>query len=174
MNNNTRKFSSFFMALVLLVPSFCDANVLYNLRSHFVSPFGDGTVFDVDLSIDSPTFLSSTQDSYFGLSNMASCTVSNPSYVCKDLFVQVNSSGFYGSLAPDTIQLIWHVNSVSRGFGQGIYFQKDALSNVGIYLGLNGAGNSLQVSQSIVPLPASIWLMGSGLIGLAGLARRKK
>jgi len=29
-------------------------------------------------------------------------------------------------------------------------------------------------SVSVVPLPASVWLFGSGLLGLAGLARRKK
>lgn len=38
-----------------------------------------------------------------------------------------------------------------------------------------GSGNSLTVtSVSEVPVPAAIWLFGSGLIGLAGIARRKK
>lgn len=38
-----------------------------------------------------------------------------------------------------------------------------------------GSGNSLTVTQvSAVPVPAAVWLFGSGLIGLAGLARRKK
>ncbi len=27
---------------------------------------------------------------------------------------------------------------------------------------------------NVVPVPAAVWLFGSGLIGLAGLARRKK
>ncbi|MCP4503572.1 MAG: VPLPA-CTERM sorting domain-containing protein, partial [Deltaproteobacteria bacterium] len=30
------------------------------------------------------------------------------------------------------------------------------------------------VSLSAVPAPAAIWLFGSGLIGLIGVARRKK
>jgi hypothetical protein len=34
-------------------------------------------------------------------------------------------------------------------------------------------GGSDKVSASVVPLPAAVWLFGSGLIGLAGLARRK-
>lgn len=38
-----------------------------------------------------------------------------------------------------------------------------------------GSGNSLTVlSVSSVPVPAAVWLFGSGLIGLIGLARRKK
>ena len=38
-----------------------------------------------------------------------------------------------------------------------------------------GSGNSLTVvSVSNVPVPAAIWLFGSGLIGLIGVARRKK
>jgi len=31
-----------------------------------------------------------------------------------------------------------------------------------------------QVSATIVPLPAAVWLFGSGLLGLIGMARRKK
>lgn len=37
-----------------------------------------------------------------------------------------------------------------------------------------GSGNSLTVtSVSAVPVPAAVWLFGSGLIGLIGIARRK-
>ena len=37
-----------------------------------------------------------------------------------------------------------------------------------------GSGNSMHVtSVSAVPVPAAVWLFGSGLIGLAGFARRK-
>lgn len=37
-----------------------------------------------------------------------------------------------------------------------------------------GSGNSLHVtSVSAVPVPAAVWLFGSGLLALAGLARRK-
>jgi len=39
-----------------------------------------------------------------------------------------------------------------------------------------GEGHMLVVSESIstVPVPAAVWLFGSGLIGLVGFARRKK
>ncbi len=37
-----------------------------------------------------------------------------------------------------------------------------------------GSGNSLRVlSVSAVPVPAAVWLFGSGLLGLVGIARRK-
>lgn len=35
-------------------------------------------------------------------------------------------------------------------------------------------GTVLQVDVQVVPVPAAAWLFGSGLIGLAGIARRKK
>jgi hypothetical protein len=50
----------------------------------------------------------------------------------------------------------------------------------GPFTGLNvnfdiGSGNSLTVlSVSNVPIPGAIWLFGSGLLGLVGIARRKK
>ena len=45
------------------------------------------------------------------------------------------------------------------------------------YASANGAGGEVwfdNVSVSAVPVPAAVWLFGSGLIGLAGFARRKK
>jgi hypothetical protein len=50
----------------------------------------------------------------------------------------------------------------------------------GPFPGLNvnfdiGSGNSLTVlSVNSVPVPAAVWLFGSGLLGLVGMARRKK
>jgi len=35
------------------------------------------------------------------------------------------------------------------------------------------AGSSMGVSINTIPVPAAVWLFGSGLIGLAGIARRK-
>lgn len=38
-----------------------------------------------------------------------------------------------------------------------------------------GSGNSMHVtSVSNIPIPAAVWLFGSGLLGLVGVARRKK
>jgi hypothetical protein len=35
-------------------------------------------------------------------------------------------------------------------------------------------GNLLEVDVQVIPVPAALWLFGSGLIGLAGIARRSK
>lgn len=35
-------------------------------------------------------------------------------------------------------------------------------------------GQTLAVDVTVVPIPAAVWLFGSGLIGLAGIARRSK
>jgi len=49
----------------------------------------------------------------------------------------------------------------------------------GPFVGLNvnfdiGSGHSLTLTNiSSVPVPAAVWLFGSGLLGLIGVARRK-
>jgi len=41
--------------------------------------------------------------------------------------------------------------------------------------GINcGAGTSHVSAYGVVPVPAAVWLFGSGLLGLVGIARRKK
>lgn len=43
------------------------------------------------------------------------------------------------------------------------------------YLSMNGIFSEVTVSQiAAVPIPAAVWLLGSGLLGLIGIARRKK
>jgi len=37
-----------------------------------------------------------------------------------------------------------------------------------------GTGSITQGAPSAVPVPAAVWLFGSGLVGLAGIARRRK
>ena len=76
------------------------------------------------------------------------------------------------------------VNCIDNALSGGAPLIDDGIAGSpmidGPFPGLNvnfdiGSGNSLTVTQvSTVPVPAAVWLFGSGLIGLAGLARRKK
>lgn len=40
--------------------------------------------------------------------------------------------------------------------------------------GLNGVPYTLHLEGTVVPLPATMWLFGSGLLGMIGISRRKK
>ena len=71
---------------------------------------------------------------------------------------------------------------VSMGdFGQLFFNLTSSTSTTGLYLyigevGDNGevAGSSIEISDApTVPIPAAVWLFGTGLLGLVGMARRK-
>jgi len=61
-----------------------------------------------------------------------------------------------------------------RSFGWSSAYSAD-ISTYGYYSGLSYNGSFLvRAVTSPVPIPAAAWLFGSGLVGLAGIARRKK
>jgi hypothetical protein len=76
-----------------------------------------------------------------------------------------------------------YVNCIGNALSGGGPFTDDGISGSpmidGPFTGLNvnfdiGSGNSLTVlNVSSVPVPAAVWLFGSGLLGLIGIARRK-
>lgn len=56
-------------------------------------------------------------------------------------------------------------------------FDPNALGeyNFGISVGQSGWGvENVRMDVQVVPVPAAVWLFGSGLLGLVGIARRKK
>ena len=56
-------------------------------------------------------------------------------------------------------------------------FDPNALGeyNFGISVGQSGWGvENVRMDVQVVPVPAAVWLFGSGLLGLVGMARRKK
>lgn len=75
---------------------------------------------------------------------------------------------------------------IGNALSGGAPFTDDEISGSpmidGPFVGFNvnfdiGSGNSLtvlSVDSTVVPIPAAVWLFGSGLIGLVGVARRKK
>ena len=75
---------------------------------------------------------------------------------------QVGSSwgGFFGAAYYE----VWKVNILSGTTASGF--------NVDTIAGTAG-GDFAQYTASAIPVPAAVWLFGSGLLGLVGVARRK-
>jgi hypothetical protein len=67
--------------------------------------------------------------------------------------------------------------SAMPGFGSGDASQSGiiqfTLADGGVNL-ISGFIDSNGTGETLVPVPAAVWLFGSGLLGLVGLARRKK
>ena len=56
-------------------------------------------------------------------------------------------------------------------------FDPNALGeyNFGIQVSQSGWGvENVRMDVQVVPVPAAVWLFGTGLLGLIGIARRKK
>ena len=88
------------------------------------------------------------------------------------IIADVNSATPYSDLLTGQSEFISYAplaaTSNSQGFGDGPFIGIVAYFDI-------GSGNSLHVTSiSSVPVPAAVWLFGSGLIGLIGIARRKK
>jgi hypothetical protein len=71
-------------------------------------------------------------------------------------------------VAAGTSGAVWHSNSFA---GYAYLLRADGTRT----LDFIAPSHSIYVeTTSAVPVPAAVWLFGSGLMGLAGLARRKK
>lgn len=63
------------------------------------------------------------------------------------------------------------ITNYAWGFNFGGTYQQNAAKNGPIY---GWAVHSGDIGVAIVPLPAAVWLFGSGLLGLIGIVRRRK
>ena len=65
-------------------------------------------------------------------------------------------------------------DAFGAGFGEfeGVQLQITGANGAGGFY--DAAPSLIGVTTAVVPLPAAVWLFGSGLIGLVGIARRKK
>lgn len=62
------------------------------------------------------------------------------------------------------------LSGISGTFSGYMNINLSIIPNTG---GYNAYGGNLFLSQSQVPIPAGIWLLGSGLVGLMGIRRKK-
>jgi len=60
------------------------------------------------------------------------------------------------------------------GFNEADFIANDKGNLFATHVYLNGPLTGFAFGGTEVPVPAAVWLFGSGLIGLVGLARRKK
>lgn len=80
-----------------------------------------------------------------------------------DLFLQVNTQVGTNAVGQSAFAQIDYSNTV--------HFYLDALTPGANTVGTSGYDYA---SPAAVPLPASAWMFGSGLLGLAGMARKRK
>jgi len=107
------------------------------------------------------------------VSNLDSCVVTTgPVGTCGVQQFFADTSGISGN--GDIYDAI--AFGLSNGDGAYYYFDNNVFGAAGEYdtvlFGTDQQGH-LSVTVSSVPLPATFWLFGSGLLGLIGVARRK-
>jgi len=96
-----------------------------------------------------------------------------------DQSIQLNSISFYlFDNNIDQVLMTYGSNSLTINKNSDAVFSTPLTLN-SFTLTAQGLGTStrisgLSVDTSAVPVPAAAWLMGSGLLGLAGMARRRR
>jgi len=103
-----------------------------------------------------------------GTINMTNAILGGPAPATTTL-VEDSQNLMFGFLASDIAGLL-----VAPTYAA---FDPNALGeyNFGISVGQSGWGvENVRMDVQVVPVPAAVWLFGSGLLGLVGVARRKK
>lgn len=178
---------------------YCNVKTYSNCASKFTGNAGTGTIlggnaanptgsFSTGFSFGVP-FIPFTGTSGAGDVNFAA-DITNGALTVTDLGFGGQFSGAYNfDLAPDTnfpLEILWTVARTNAGefdvamrWGHIITTAEDG---TGMFTGQNAnwvvegcmSTTGSQCATSAVPVPAAVWLFGSGLVGLAGVARRRK
>ena len=86
-----------------------------------------------------------------------------------------NKDGTYSESPLGNIDLINVVSKLGNGLERGPTWIDDVTGPNGSLIPYNFYAMSEKITvQTVVPVPAAAWLFGSGLLGLIGVARRRK
>jgi hypothetical protein len=172
------------------------ANMRWNVAG--VSNYYDGSTFaDIGLASTNQGQTDWTPDTwgslYAGLSNAGNylgllsnsgvLSTSDSAVVSNNLFPNIGSSaneynGTFALLQFDNrtnlgtspTQLFSYLTNLDGFAGTGL---PETITQLGS-ISLLAATGTVSFSASAVPVPAAIWLLGSGLLGLGGVARRRR
>ena len=89
----------------------------------------------------------------------------------------LNDAGSTYSFSISTITIVSQTSNTISLEGAGlasITGFDDTTGNFSLTMNQNGQAFSFSSSASVVPIPASVWLFGTGLLGLVAVARRRK
>lgn len=145
---------------------------------------------DVNIFIDIPFLASIPSGSYLGLFDASDAgAMSTADHLVIDSNQIVGITGPFGTGDYKATSLTGEITLTDNNhFVLGLYtggswYADDGIGSV-VDLGANSAlltytvsseieGTALAVDVTAVPVPAALWLFGTGLIGLAGIARRR-
>jgi len=81
---------------------------------------------------------------------------------------------FFGATSPNLNWCLETTNCNSDGLGSMEYISYiDSSGNKVVLSSVDHTGEIVFANAAVIPVPAAVWLFGSGLIGLVGFARRK-
>lgn len=125
------------------------------------------TLTDLNISVDNSSGQELTFSFSYDITAIASAT--GDEALAGALVDLLDDLGFVDILAEaDADSIFGPASANDSQFGSFAFTLLD-----GEFNNIAGVVDSLGSASSVVPVPASIWLFGSGLLGLVGIARRK-